>query len=185
MSWAIWISGPPGSGKTAVARGAAALLLKRGVPVVLLEFDAVRHSLVREPPGTDAERDLVHRALGYVASQLVEMRVPVIIDAAAPRRAWRDAARARIPRFAEVQLFRPLNVLRADARESARGDTGGRIHALRPTPGAPEMEVPYEPPLAPELVIDATQGEIPGAVAAVVTLAEQLSRSAAESARAS
>ena len=37
MSWALWVTGPPGSGKTAVADAAATLLRARGEPVRVLE----------------------------------------------------------------------------------------------------------------------------------------------------
>lgn len=187
MSWALWITGPPGSGKTAIARAAAALLRKRGAPVTVLELDAVRQSLTPEPQYTDGERELVYRALGYMAAQLVEAGVPVIVDATAHRRAWRDAARAAIARFAEVQLLCPLEVCRERERTRARGNAPEGIYARAGRPGAtvPGVDVPYEPALSPELVIDTTADDVPSAAAKVVALAERLARSVAESARAS
>ena len=44
MSWAIWITGLPGSGKSSLARGAAAELEALGERVVVLELDAIRKS---------------------------------------------------------------------------------------------------------------------------------------------
>jgi adenylylsulfate kinase len=41
MSWAVWISGLPGSGKSAIARAAAAELQARG-KVMVLELDRIR-----------------------------------------------------------------------------------------------------------------------------------------------
>ena len=41
MSWAIWITGPPGSGKSTIARAAASMLAADGVPVRVLEMDDV------------------------------------------------------------------------------------------------------------------------------------------------
>ena len=49
MSWAIWITGLPGSGKSVLARGTAARLRARGVPGVLLELDAVRKVVTPVP----------------------------------------------------------------------------------------------------------------------------------------
>jgi len=187
VSWAIWITGPPGSGKSSVARSAAVLLRSRGEPVTVLELDAIRKKITPAPQYTDAERDLVYRALGYMAATLVEAGVPVIVDATAHRRAWRDAARAAIPRFAEVQLSCPLDVCRERERTRPRGHAPAGIYARAGRPGAtvPGVDVPYEVALAPELVIDTTVEDVPSAAAKVVALAERLAASRADRVRAS
>jgi Adenylylsulfate kinase and related kinases len=81
MSWAVWISGPPASGTTAVARATAELLQARGEPVRVLELDTILPRLIPDPKNTEGERDLVHRALGYMAGRLTEAGIPVIVDA--------------------------------------------------------------------------------------------------------
>jgi adenylylsulfate kinase len=53
MSWAIWITGLPGSGKTTLARSAAAALEARGIPVKVLELDEIREVITPEPAYTD------------------------------------------------------------------------------------------------------------------------------------
>ena len=187
MSWAIWITGPPGSGKSTVARAAAALLRERGERVTTLELDAIRTKITPAPRYTEAERDLVYRALGYMAATLVEAGVPVIVDATAHRRAWRDAARATIPRFAEVQLRCPLDVCRERERTRPRGHAPVGIYARAGRPGAtvPGVDVPYEPALAPDLVIDTTVDDVGSAAAKVAALAARLAGSAAAETRAS
>src|SRR5215470_17154495 len=104
MSWAIWITGRPGSGKTTLTRAVAQALREQGVPVRVLELSTVRKALLGGRAETEHERDLMHRALAYAAMALTDAGVPVIVDATAPRRAWREWARALIPHFAEVQL---------------------------------------------------------------------------------
>src|SRR5262249_34453921 len=103
MSWAIWITGIPGSGKTVIARAAEDQLRASGVPVRRLEMDEIRKILTPEPRYTDREREVVYRAIVYMATLLTEADMPVIIDATAHRRAWRTLARQSIDRFAEVQ----------------------------------------------------------------------------------
>ena len=103
MSWAIWITGLPGSGKSALARDAAETLREHGVPVKVLELDAIRKILTTAPTSSDHEREAVYRLLAFMAATLVEAGVPVIVDTA-HRRRWRQFARDLIPRFAEVQL---------------------------------------------------------------------------------
>lgn len=93
MSWAIWITGPPGSGKSVIARGVEARLRATGRPVIRLELDEIRKHITPEPRYSDAEREIVYRALGYMAALLVEAGVPVLIDATAHRRIWRDLVR--------------------------------------------------------------------------------------------
>jgi adenylylsulfate kinase len=187
VSWAIWITGPPGSGKSSIARAAAALVRARGERVTLLELDAIRKKITPAPQYTEAERDLVYRALGCMAATLVEAGVPVIVDATAHRRAWREAARAAIPRFAEVQLSCPLDVCRERERTRPRGHAPAGIYARAGQPGAavPGVDVPYEPSLAPDLKIDTTVDTVGMAAAKVAALAGRLASSDAATSRAS
>lgn len=176
MSFAIWLTGPPGSGKSAIARRAAERLAEAGRPVRVLELDEVRKVVTPSPTYTDAERDIVYRALAYMAALLVEAGVPVLVDATAHRRVWRDLARRLIPRFAEVLLECPLEV--RIAREAARrgGHAPRGVYARAREPGAtvPGVNIPYEPPLAPELVIDTSTTDVETAAVQVVELAGRL-----------
>jgi adenylylsulfate kinase len=176
VSWAIWITGPPGSGKSTLARAAAAGLRAAGVPVRVLESDEIRKTLTPHPTYSDAERDVVYRALAGMATLLTEVGVPVIIDATAPQRRWRDLARAAIPRFAEVQLLCPLEVCRERERTRPVGHAPRGIYARAGQPGAtvPGIDVPYETALDPELTIDTSKEKLADAAACVVALARTL-----------
>jgi adenylylsulfate kinase len=63
VSSAIWITGPPASGKSLLARAAAAELGAEGRAVVVLELDEIRKVVTPSPTYTDTERDVVYRAL--------------------------------------------------------------------------------------------------------------------------
>src|SRR6266567_332593 len=180
MSWAIWVTGPPGSGKTVIARGVADLLHARGVGVRVLELDAIRTRLVPQPEYSEAEREVVYRALGYMAARLAEADVPVIVDATAHRRRWRDLARAAIERFAEVQLLCPFDVCRERDRARAGGPAPPGIYARAGRTGmtVPGVDVPYEPALTPELAVDTTRDDVVAAAVAVAALAERLAAGA-------
>jgi adenylylsulfate kinase len=145
LSWAIWITGIPGSGKSALARAAAETLRERGVPVKVIELDAIRQILTPMPTSSDHEREAVYRLLAFMASTLAKADVPVIVDATAHRRRWRQFARDLIPHFAEVQL-----------------DT------------VPGVDRDYEPALAPEIRIDAATESASSGAEKVVALAERL-----------
>ena len=176
MSWAIWITGLPGSGKSALTRAAAAALEAAGEPVRVLELDEIRKTLTPRPTYSSAERDVVYRALACMAALLTEAGVPVIIDATANRRRWRELARAAIPRFAEVQLICPPELCRERERTRPVGHAPAGIYARAGRPGAtvPGVDVPYEPAVLPELVIDTSKESVADASARVVALAREL-----------
>lgn len=176
MSWAIWITGLPGSGKSVLARAAAAELRGRGEPVRVLELDEVRKTLTPSPTYDAVERDVVYRALVYLAALLTETGLPVIVDATAHRRIWRDLARAEITRFAEVQLICLPEVCRERERARPPGHAPRGIYARAGRPGAtvPGVDVAYEPALLPELTIDTTLQPVPDAAARIVALARDL-----------
>ena len=177
MSWAIWITGLPGSGKSAIARGAAEMLEGEGESLRVLELDEIRKTLTPHPTYSDAERDVVYRALAGMAAILTEVGVPVIIDATAPRRRWRDLARAMIPRFAEVQLLCPIEICRERERTRQPDHAPQGIYAHAGEPGAtvPGVDVPYEVSLRPELAIDTSKEPLAAAGASVAALARSLS----------
>jgi len=179
VSWALWITGPPASGKTAITRAVVEELRRLGEPVMVLELDALRKTLTPEPTYSDAEREIVYRTLVYLARLLTASGVPVVIDATAHRRAWRDLARASIADFAEVQLVCPLPVRRERERTRPAGHAPKGIYAAAERTGAtvPGVNVPYEEALAPELRIDTSVEDVEAAAARIATLAVQLSRS--------
>jgi len=58
MAFAVWFTGLPGSGKTAIA-SRARLYEKDGINVKILQLDEIRRVLYSEPRYTDEERDIV------------------------------------------------------------------------------------------------------------------------------
>jgi adenylylsulfate kinase len=128
------------------------------------------------PRYTDRERDIVYRALGYMAALLVEVGTPVLIDATAHRRIWRDLVREAVPDFAEVQLVCPLAICQERERARAPGHAPRNIYRQAGRPGAtvPGVDVAYEAALAPELLIDTGAQTVPESVEQVVRLAGRL-----------
>jgi adenylylsulfate kinase-like enzyme/CBS domain-containing protein len=174
MSWAMWVTGRPGSGKSTVARAAAARLAALGDPVVALELDAIRRVLTPTPTESEAERETVHRALVFMAVALTEAGVPVVIDATGHRRAWRDLARASIAQFAEIQLACPAETVRARAPRLAEvaAAVGGAATL------AADPRVTYEDAEAPELTVDTSLDSVAAAVERIAELRRALGPSA-------
>jgi len=167
QAFAVWLTGLPASGKSAIARVVTARLSAAGITAEVLESDAVRRLLTPRPTYQPEERDLFYRALGFFGSRLVAHGVPVIFDATANRREYRDLARTLIPHFLEVAVVCPLEVCQQrDAKGTYRKAAAGQSATV------PGLQEPYEPPLHPELVIDTTQ-QTPGEAAARVLEALQ------------
>ena len=157
MSWAVWITGLPGSGKTAIAQKVRKLLDARGIaPVTVLELDEIRKFITPQPTYSDEERDIVYAALVYMAKLLVDCGIPVIIDATANRRKHRERARETIPNFAEVYVTCSLDTCmkREEGRKAKHAPAG--IYNKAGTRGAtvPGVNVPYEEPRNPEVVVE-------------------------------
>jgi adenylylsulfate kinase len=175
MSWAIWITGRPGSGKTTLANRVAAALQTWPVTVKVLNLAAARRSIVGRAWASNAEEELVHRALAYTAKLLTEASVPVVLDATAPRRAWRDAAREWIAHFAEVQLVCPPELCSA-REQAARWAQGGA--AAGGVVSVPDVALDYEESLHAELRVHTHVPDLLNTVEEVLLLARRLHRAA-------
>lgn len=148
----IWITGLPGSGKSAVADE----IKKTHPECILLRMDEFRKIATPEPTYSDAERDILYRSIVYFARRLSELGMNVIIDATGNLRKWRELARQLIPRYKEVYLRCPREV--CVLRERQRGNTRDAPRDIYkkgaegwPVPG---VSAPYEEPLYSEITID-------------------------------
>ena len=150
MSFAVWLTGLSGSGKSAIARELIEQLHRRGVEAARLESDVLRTQLTPFPAYDDAERDLFYGVLGALAAFIVAAGRPAIVDATAHRRRYRDAARQSIVRFAEVYVDTPLEVC------VARDPKG--LYRDRQITRLPGLHSAYEPPLVPEVVVHGDRG---------------------------
>ena len=163
MSFAVWLTGLSGSGKSAIARELLAQLHARGVDAAVLESDVMRRQLTPYPRYDEADRDFFYGAIAGIALVLVKSR-PVIIDATANLRRYRDAARSRIARFAEVHVDTPLEVCRArDTKGLYKGDA-------KNLPGVGAL---YEPPPRPEVVVHGDRGTPSDGAVAILSFLEK------------
>lgn len=179
MSWAIWITGRPGSGKSTLAAHVVEAIARWPVAFKVLDLAAARQAIVGKLWATEAEEEIVHRTLAYTAKLLTEAGVVVVLDATAPRRAWRDTARQWITHFAEVQLVCPPELCAAREQAARWGLSGARPSAAGTA--APELVLDYEEALRPELRIHTHGPELMTRVEEVVLLARRLQRAAGES----
>lgn len=152
----------PGSGKSTVASAMKAKV----DDIVILRMDVLRKIVTPEPSYSEEEREHVYRAIVYTAKTLRSLGHKVIIDATGNRRSWRELARELIPGFFEVYLECPLEL--SMERERTRADThaapSGIYEKGRSGSPVPGLNVPYEKPERPDLVIN-TEKALPGAAA--------------------
>jgi adenylylsulfate kinase len=64
--FAVWITGIPAAGKSAVTRELANRLRERGLPIIVLESDELRKILTPEPVYTGDERDRFYGQLAGI-----------------------------------------------------------------------------------------------------------------------
>jgi adenylylsulfate kinase len=167
-AFAVWLTGLPASGKSTVARALAAELAGRGIRAAVLESDAVRREITPRPKYNDEERDAFYATLAFLARVLVLHGVPVIVDATANLRAYRDRARDAIPRFLEVHVRCPLAV--CQARDPKGIYRRGAEGTARDVPG---VSAPFEPPLMPEVVVDGEREDPAAAARRIVSALEK------------
>ena len=167
-AFAVWLTGLPASGKSTVARALAAELGGRGIRAAVLESDALRREITPNAKYGEAERDAFYATLAYLARVLVLHGVPVIVDATANRRAYRDRARKAIARFLEVHVRCPLAVCQArDPKGIYRRGAAGTAQNV------PGVSAPYEPPLTPEVVVDGERDDPAVAAGRIVSALEK------------
>jgi adenylylsulfate kinase len=150
VSFAVWLTGLSGSGKSAIARELIDRLHARSIDAARLESDALRTQITPFPRYDEPERDLFYGGLVALGAFLVRGGRPVVFDATANRRRYRDAARQAIVRFAEVHVDTPLEVCRA------RDPKG--LYRNKETTTLPGLQAAYEPPLVPEVVVHGAEG---------------------------
>jgi adenylylsulfate kinase len=114
----------------------------------VLESDALRPIFSSHPGYTDEDRDAFYRQLVYVGALLTRHGVPVIFDATANRRRYREHARKEIPAFLEVYVDCPLaTCIARDPKRIYRSAQEGNATTV------PGLQSAYEPPQNADVVV--------------------------------
>ena len=169
----VWFTGLSGSGKSTVANAVDMLLYQRGVHTFLLDGDNIRHglcagpNLLSEEHGAEfaqrfglgfgpLDREENIRRIGAVAQLLVSAGLVTLTAFVSPYRLDRDRVRKWVEKhgqtgdFIEVFVDAPLEVCESrDPKGLYKLAREGKI------PNFTGISDPYEPPVAPELHLDA------------------------------
>jgi adenylylsulfate kinase len=148
QAFAVWVTGLPASGKSTIARALVSVLADRGLDAAVLESDVLRNVFTPYPRYDVEEREVFYRQLAYIGVLLTKHGVPVIFDATANRRVYRDEARRQIPGFLEVYVECPLEIcMRRDPKGIFQAGHEGKAKIV------PGLQEPYEPPVNPDVVV--------------------------------
>src|SRR4051812_32486606 len=146
----VLFTGLTGSGKTTLAYALERKLFDQGRAVVVLDGQNMRRGISKDLGFTADERSENLRRSAEVAKLFNDAGIIVLAAFVAPDEAIRQKAAATIgrERFLVVHLSAPLEVCRQRDTEGhyAKADSGDM-------PLFPGVSSPYEPPLAPELVL--------------------------------
>ena len=148
----IWLTGLPAAGKSTLADAIERALLERGRATYRLDATAMRGGVCADLGYTAAERRENNRRLGELARLFADAGTIAIVAAVSPYAAGREAARELHERdglpFVEVWVNTP-QALCAE-RDPYGVYRGVADHTLTDVPG---VDLPYEPPSAPEVEV--------------------------------
>jgi len=165
QGFGVWITGLPASGKSSIARALVNKLKESGIAAVVLESDEMRAILTPIATYTPAEREKFYRAFVSIGEVITRYGIPVVFDATANRREYRDHARSRIAKFVEVYVRCPLEVcMERDPKGIYRRAAAGNATTV------PGVQAPYEPPRNAEVTIDGQEAPDTGADAILAAL---------------
>jgi adenylylsulfate kinase len=151
----IWFTGLSASGKSTIAFTLEHALVQRGRLAYVLDGDNIRHGLNKNLGFSAADREENIRRIGEVAKLFADAGVLCMTSFISPYTKDRDNVRAlhdgaKIP-FIEVHVATPIHT--CETRDPKGLYKKARAGELK---GFTGIDDPYEPPVTPELTIDAT-----------------------------
>lgn len=161
----VWFTGLSGAGKSTIANLVERKLHLMGRHTYLLDGDNVRHGLNRDLGFTDADRVENIRRVGEAAKLFVDAGLIVLVSFISPFRSERDMARDLLEpgEFLEVFVDVPLAV--AEQRDPKGLYAKARAGEILNFTG---IDSPYEPPLAPDIRLDAAVSDVEELADAVI-----------------
>jgi adenylylsulfate kinase len=151
----LWFTGLSGSGKSTIAFTLEHALVQQGQLAYVLDGDNIRHGLNKNLGFSAADREENIRRIGEVAKLFADAGLVVMTSFISPYRKDRDAVRALheqagLP-FIEVHVATPIDT--CESRDPKGLYKKARAGELKNFTG---IDDPYEPPLKPEVTLDAT-----------------------------
>ncbi len=147
----VWLTGLPAAGKTTLGVGLKHRLQAQGLPVVLLDGDAVRNTLCSDLGFSHSDRTENIRRVASVAELLNNQGFIAVCCFVSPLQTMRQLARDIIgpTRFFEVYVDAPLDIcLQRDVKGNYQKAIQGTLSNFT------GISDSYEPPSQPNLRIN-------------------------------
>ncbi len=163
----LWFTGLSGSGKSTLAHAIEARLFDEGCQTCVLDGDNVRHGLCADLGFSKEDREENIRRVGEVAKMFVILGTITLTAFISPFRADRERVRTLTGEcdFLEIYCQCPIEVCeQRDVKGLYQKARQGEI------PEFTGISSPYEPPLAPALVLDTGSLDVEQCVDRVLSL---------------
>ena len=166
----IWFTGLSASGKSTVAHLVEKELYRRGCSTYVLDGDNVRHGLCSDLTFRPEDRAENIRRIGEMVKLFVDAGIIVLTAFISPYRKDRRRVRSLLSdgQFLEIYMKCPPEV--CETRDEKGIYKKAKAGAIKEFTG---ISSPYEPPQAPELVIDSAREAAGKAAQRVIRLIEQ------------
>ena len=143
-------------------------LRERNIEPAVLESDALRTMFSSDPGYDEKDREYFYRSIAFIGQVLTGQGIPVLFDATANRRIYRDRARQAIPYFVEVYVDSPLEVcMQRDPKGIYRKAREGKADHV------PGLGAVYEPPEKPDVVVHGDREDAGEAAKRIVETVEK------------
>jgi len=166
----LWFTGLSGSGKSTIAYTLEHALMQRGHLCYVLDGDNIRHGLNKNLGFSAEDRAENIRRIGEGGTLFVDAGLITMTAFISPYRADRDVARKTLGEgnFFEIHCNTPIET--CEQRDPKGLYKKARAGELK---GFTGVDDPYEAPLKPELLIDATNTSPQHAAVMLVELLEK------------
>ncbi len=148
----LWFTGLSGAGKSTIADNLEKKLHALGKHTFVLDGDNIRHGLNRDLGFTEADRVENIRRIAEVAKLFVDAGLITLVAFISPFRAEREMARDLVAPGEFIEIFVDTPLAACEQRDPKGLYKKARRGELQNFTG---LDSPYEPPINPELVLDA------------------------------
>src|SRR5215204_2556213 len=149
----VWMTGLSASGKSTIAVILEQMLLHKHKHAYRLDGDNIRMGLNKNLGFSAEDRAENIRRIGEVAKLFTDAGVIAITSFISPYKKDRDAVRAGMKPGEFIEVYIKVSLEAAEKRDPKGLYKKARAGQLK---GFTGIDDPYEPPLSPELSIDAT-----------------------------
>jgi len=163
----LWLTGLSGAGKSTVAQAVAKVLHQRACRTYVLDGDNVRHGLCGDLGFSPQDRSENIRRIGEMSRLFVDAGIITLTAFISPFRTDRDRVRAMFPERDFFEVYCACALEECERRDVKGLYKKARAGLIQEFTG---VSSPYEPPIAPELVLHTDQQTLEQSAVAVVDL---------------